>query len=147
MDAVEGTVHNFQSGHSEDRPPCGRAPIEDGSRYHCRVASWVIVFTREKMSYLPGEKDMIIVHDEIQVEFPDRLERQLSTMRVEGNPHGDSAMSRAVSLPVAIASRLILEKEIDLCGVQLPVLSEIYGPVLTELEEHTFTFQHQHFEL
>jgi hypothetical protein len=63
----------------------------------------------KKMSYLPGEIDMIIVHDEIEVEFPGRRERHLSTMRVEGVPQGDSAMSRAVSLPAAIASRLILE--------------------------------------
>ena len=101
----------------------------------------------KKMSYLPGEKDMIIVHDEIEVEFPGRRERHLSTMRVEGVPHGDSAMSRAVSLPAAIASRLILEGKIDLSGVQMPMLSEIYEPVLTELEEYTFTFQHRHFEL
>ena len=101
----------------------------------------------KKMSYSPGEKDMIIVHDEIEVEFPGRQERHLSTMMVEGVPHGDSAMSRAVSLPAAIASRLILEGKIDLSGVQMPMLTEIYEPVLTELEEHTFTFRHQIFEL
>ena len=101
----------------------------------------------KKMSYSPGEKDMIIVHDEIEVEFPGRQERHLSTMMVEGVPHGDSAMSRAVSLPAAIASRLILEGKIDLSGVQMPMLTEIYEPVLTELEEHTFTFRHQLFEL
>jgi hypothetical protein len=92
----------------------------------------------KKMSYLPGEIDMIIVHDEIEVEFPDRRERHLSTMRVEGVPQGDSAMSRAVSLPAAIASRLILEGNIDLSGVHMPMLSEIYEPVLTELEEYAF---------
>jgi saccharopine dehydrogenase-like NADP-dependent oxidoreductase len=101
----------------------------------------------KKMSYSPGEKDMIIVHDEIEVEFPGRQERHLSTMMVEGVPHGDSAMSRAVSLPAAIASRLILEGKIDLSGVQMPMLTEIYEPVLTELEEHNFTFRHQLFEL
>ena len=90
---------------------------------------------------------MIIVHDEIEVEFPDRRERHISTMRVEGVPQGDSAMSRAVSLPAAIASRLILEGKIDLSGVHLPMLPEIYVPVLNELEEYTFAFQHQHFEM
>ncbi len=101
----------------------------------------------KKMSYLPGETDMIIIHDEIEVEFHDRRERHLSTMRVEGVPQGDSAMSRAVSLPAAIASRLILEGKIDLSGVHMPMLSEIYEPVLTELEEYTFAFQHHRFEL
>jgi len=100
-----------------------------------------------KMSYSPGEKDMIIVHEEVEVEFPDRREKHLSTMRVEGVPNGDSAMSRAVSLPAAIAARLILEGKIDLSGVHLPMLPEIYEPVLAELEEYTFAFKHQCFEL
>jgi len=101
----------------------------------------------KKMSYSAGEKDMIIVHDEILAEFSDRRERHLSTMRVEGEPHGDSAMSRAVSLPAAIACRLILEGNLDLSGVHMPMLPEIYEPVLNELEEYDFTFRHQQFEL
>jgi len=56
-------------------------------------------------------------------------------------------MSRAVSLPAAIASRLILEGKIDLSGVHMPMLAEIYAPVLTELEEYAFAFRHQSLEL
>ena len=96
-----------------------------------------------KMSYGPGETDMIIVHDEIVAEYADRRERRLATLCVEGDPGGDSAMSRAVSLPAAIAARLILEGEIDLAGVHMPMLPEIYGPVLAELETHGFEFQHR----
>ncbi len=29
----------------------------------------------------------------------------------------------------------------------MPMLSDIYEPVLTELEEYTFAFQHQRFDL
>ena len=37
-------------------------------------------------------------------------------------------------LPAAIGVRLILEGKITLTGVQVPVVPEIYQPVLAELE-------------
>ena len=49
-------------------------------------------------------------------------------------PGGDSAMSRTVSLPAAIAVRRILDGTIRETGVQVPVLPGIYDPVLDELE-------------
>ena len=62
-----------------------------------------------------------------------------------GIPNGDSSMSRTVALPVAIASRMILEGRINLTGVHRPIIPEIYEPILEELaaldislEEHTF---------
>ncbi len=97
----------------------------------------------QKMSYGPGETDMIIVHDEVVAEFKDRKEKRLSTLCVEGIPDGDSAMSRAVSLPAAIATRLILEGKINLSGVHMPTLPDFYKPVLSELETIGFTFQHR----
>jgi hypothetical protein len=43
-------------------------------------------------------------------------------------------MARTVGLPAAIATRMILEGRIPLTGVQVPVVPEIYEPVLAELE-------------
>jgi glutamine amidotransferase-like uncharacterized protein len=51
-----------------------------------------------------------------------------------GLPGGDSSMARTVSLPAAIATRLIAYGQINLTGVHIPVLPEIYEPVLAELE-------------
>jgi saccharopine dehydrogenase-like NADP-dependent oxidoreductase len=101
----------------------------------------------KKMSYNPGEQDMIIVHDEITAEFPDRKEKRSSSLRLEGIPHGDSAMSRAVSLPAAVASKLILEGQINAKGVHMPTLLEIYQPVLEELENFEFKFSHKNLIL
>ena len=94
-----------------------------------------------KMAYAPHEKDMIIVHNDIVAEFDNRVERRLSTMVVEGRPYGHSAMSRAVSLPAAIASRLIIEGATWSKGVLMPTDSEIYKPVLSELVEHNYRFE------
>ena len=95
-----------------------------------------------RMAYAPHEKDMIIIHNEIVAEFDNRIEKRLATMRVEGRPFGHSAMSRAVSLPAAIASRLIIEGVIRQKGVIMPTSPEVYMPVLAELHERDYQFEH-----
>jgi saccharopine dehydrogenase (NADP+, L-glutamate forming)/spermidine synthase len=97
-----------------------------------------------RMSYEPHEKDMIIVHNEVVADFHGGRESRVTTVMLEGIPLGDSAMSRAVSLPAAIASRLILEGKISERGVIMPVFSDIYNPVLKELEtDHDFLIRHK----
>lgn len=88
----------------------------------------------EKLQYAAGERDMIVMHHEFMAKYPDRKEKITSTMVDYGIPHGDSSMSRTVALPVAIASRMILDGTITLTGVHRPIIPEIYGPILQELE-------------
>jgi len=97
----------------------------------------------KKMSYQQYEKDMAIIHDDFIVDFNGKREKWSSTMLLNGIPQGDSAMARAVSLPVAIATRLILEGKITLRGSILPIYPEIYNPILEELEGYGIKFSHQ----
>ncbi|UCC30947.1 MAG: saccharopine dehydrogenase NADP-binding domain-containing protein [Phycisphaerales bacterium] len=88
----------------------------------------------QKMQYQPGERDMIALCHYFLAKFesgPD--ERITSTMIDYGQPGGDSSMARTVSLPAAIAVRLILTGGLMAPGVHIPVTKEIYGPVLDEL--------------
>ncbi|RLD50618.1 MAG: hypothetical protein DRJ05_19410, partial [Bacteroidetes bacterium] len=111
-------------------------------RTHSGTNSDVLVdLMLEKLSYGPGEKDMIIVHNEIIVEFADRKERRIASMLETGIPDGDTAMAQAVSLPAAIAARLIIEGKIKHTGVQIPSSPEMYGPILEEMEEYGFGFK------
>jgi hypothetical protein len=77
---------------------------------------------------------MIVMHHEFIAEYSDHKEKITSTMIDYGIPNGDSSMSRTVALPVAIASRMILEDSIKLIGVHRPVMPEVYEPILKELE-------------
>ncbi len=87
----------------------------------------------ELMEYAPGERDMLVMQHEFVAEYPDRTEKTTSTMVDYGIPNGDSSMSRLVGLPAAIAARMILQDEISLTGVHVPIIPEIYEPVLAEL--------------
>lgn len=87
-----------------------------------------------KLQYAPGERDMIVMHHDFIAEYADHRERVTSTMIDYGIPNGDSSMSRTVALPVAIASRLILDGKMDLTGVHRPIIPEIYDLILEELE-------------
>ena len=95
---------------------------------------------REKMQYAPGERDMLVMQHEFVAEYADRTEKTTSTMIDYGIPNGDTSMSRTVGLPAAIATRLILEGKITLTGVQVPVMPEIYEPVLAELDSMGIKF-------
>ncbi len=106
-------------------------------------ADVILGLMQEKMAYEDHEKDMIIVHNEAIVEFDNRMEKRIATMKVEGRPFGHSAMARAVGLPSAIASRLILEGAIRAKGVLKPITEEIYKPVLAELAENGYKFEHK----
>ncbi len=88
-----------------------------------------------RMSYEPHERDMILLHVDILAEYPDgSLKRELATMRVEGIPGGESAMSRAVSLPAAVAAKLVLEGKIQATGAKMPpTLPELAKPVMDEM--------------
>ncbi len=86
-----------------------------------------------RMGYRAGERDMVILAHDFVARYADRSEHILSTLIDFGIPGGDTAMARTVGLPAAIAARLILEGEIRLTGVHIPVLPEIYEPVLSEL--------------
>ncbi len=88
----------------------------------------------EKMSYEKGERDLLVLHHKFEAEYPDKTQKITSTMIDYGIPNGDSSMARTVSLPAAIGVRMILEGKINLTGVHMPILPEIYNPVLNELD-------------
>lgn len=85
--------------------------------------------------YAPGERDMIVMLHEFEVETASgELQRWRSRLIDYGVPGGDSAVARTVSLPAAVAARLILEGRVARDGVAIPVTADLYGPILDELE-------------
>jgi len=99
------------------------------------------VLTLEKMSLPADERDMIVMHHEFIAMYDDKQDYITSTLVDYGIPNGDTSIARTVALPAAIAVKMILEKDITITGVHIPVLPEIYNPILDELEQLGITFQ------
>jgi saccharopine dehydrogenase-like NADP-dependent oxidoreductase len=89
----------------------------------------------EKMPYAPKERDMIILYHQFVAEYSDgKKEGITSTLIDYGIPGGDSSMARTVSLPAAVGARMILDGKFAKPGVWVPVIPELYNPILDELE-------------
>ena len=84
----------------------------------------------------PSDKDMIVMQHQFETRNTSSQKRRkiTSTLVVKGDDNYYTAMAKTVGLPMAIAAKKILKQEIQLTGVQIPVMKEIYEPVLNELE-------------
>ena len=97
----------------------------------------------KKWSLKSNDKDMVVMQHIFEYTTPttkNKLQRLTSSMVVIGENQIDTAMSKTVGLPLGIATKLILEGKINLKGVWIPTVKEIYDPVLAELENYGIHF-------
>ncbi|HXO75954.1 MAG TPA: saccharopine dehydrogenase C-terminal domain-containing protein, partial [Puia sp.] len=95
--------------------------------------------TRLAMS--PQDKDMIVMQHEIGFLKAGKRFTEKSTLVVKGEDSLHTAMARTVGLPLGIAAKLMLEGKLSLKGLHIPILPEIYNPVLKELDEQGIRFE------
>ena len=98
------------------------------------------VLTLQKMSLGKEERDMVVMHHEFFADYGVKKENITSTLVEYGIPNKDSAVARTVALPAAIAVKMLLEEKIKLSGVYIPVVPDIYNPILDELESIDIKF-------
>ena len=77
-----------------------------------------------------------------QFEYLQNVEQKKlnSSLLVFGEDPRYTAMAKTVGLPVAIATKLILNGAIQSTGVKIPIDKDIYVPILEELKEHGINF-------
>ncbi len=80
-----------------------------------------------------NDKDMILMQHQFEFSIDGQAKILSSSLVVNGDDNVQTAMAKTVGLPLGIASRLILNGTIKLCGIHIPVLEEIYNPILKEL--------------
>ncbi|KAJ8261842.1 hypothetical protein GJAV_G00159080 [Gymnothorax javanicus] len=94
-----------------------------------------------KLSFVKGERDMVILRNDVGIRHPSgELEMKQVSLVEYGDPKGYSAMAKLVGYPTAIASRMLLDGEIDMKGLVLPLTKNIYGPILKRLQEEGIRF-------
>lgn len=97
----------------------------------------------EKLAYSSTEQDMVLLHHEVVVDFPDGrpTENHRATLlefgRVE-NEKSTTAMALTVGIPAAIGALLLLGKKVETRGVIRPIEPAVYLPVLDTLQAYGF---------
>ena len=104
----------------------------------------VLQFVLEnKLFLLEHDKDMIVMLHEFEYTIDNTTKKVNSSLIVKGENSLHTAMAKTVGLPLGIAAKLILNGTIKTTGLHIPIVKEIYGPVLKELEQHAIQFNEQ----
>lgn len=87
------------------------------------------------------DKDMIVMLHEFTFDLDGHRKRLSASLVVKGEDAVHTAMAKTVGLPLAITALKILDGTIQLPGgLYIPVMKEIYEPVLRELKQHGIDF-------
>lgn len=90
----------------------------------------------EKMMIQPEERDMVVMQHTFVASYPDGKREVIRSRMLDfGTLKTDTSIARTVALPAAVAVEMILEGKILAKGVHIPVLPEIYNPILNALEK------------
>jgi len=87
-----------------------------------------------------NEKDMIVMYHKFGYEVEGQKRQLDANMVVLGENRTHTAMAKTVGLPVAMATLNILNNNITIPGVQIPISEEVYGPILSELKSFGIKF-------
>ncbi len=87
------------------------------------------------------EKDMIVMYHKFGYEIDGKKKQIDANMVVLGENQNYTAMAKTVGLPVAMAALQILNGKIKTPGVQIPIKSEVYQPILSELKQYGINFK------
>ncbi|WP_242927605.1 saccharopine dehydrogenase family protein [Pontibacter vulgaris] len=98
---------------------------------------------KEKWVLEPGDKDMIVMQHLFEYELNGESHALTSSLVVIGDDEVHTAMAKTVGLPAAILAKLLLQGKIQYRGVVIPILPELYEPVLEELKQYGVDFMEQ----
>ncbi len=107
-------------------------------KMNCKVTTPFNITTDmmiSKMMLRETDRDMVVMQHVFLAAYPGGYREVIkSSMLDYGSPGINTAIARTVSLPAAIAVKMIISDKISLKGVWRPVVPQIYIPVLDELK-------------
>jgi saccharopine dehydrogenase-like NADP-dependent oxidoreductase len=111
------------------------------------VAQLLQEILEEKWKLEKGDKDLIVMLHELEYSMNNKQYALQSSLVVKGDDELHTAMAKTVGLPLGIAAVLILENKIAIKGLHIPIIKEIYEPVLAELKKEGIAFEETKMEL
>jgi saccharopine dehydrogenase (NADP+, L-glutamate forming) len=82
-----------------------------------------------------GDRDFVVMWHRFRYETAGGEKEIQAHLTSKGDDENNTAMAKTVGLPLAISAKLLLQGKIKSRGVVIPVVKEIYEPVLAELAE------------
>ncbi len=113
------------------------SPLPNEAKTNADVLQYLL---ETKLAMKPTDRDMIVMLHEIAYEIDGRKLTTESSLVVKGDDKLRTAMAKTVGLPLGIAAKLLLEGTLARRGLHIPVIKEIYLPVLAELEKMNISF-------
>jgi saccharopine dehydrogenase-like NADP-dependent oxidoreductase len=113
----------------------------------CSAAD-VLQFALERKLILdPMDKDLVVMFHEVEFTREETNYKTTSTLLMKGENAELTAMAKTVGLPLGVSAKLILDGTLKIKGLHIPVIKEIYNPVLNELEKYGISFVENRNEL
>ncbi|MBP6978298.1 MAG: saccharopine dehydrogenase C-terminal domain-containing protein [Bacteroidales bacterium] len=98
-----------------------------------------------KMMIQPEERDMVVMLHTFLASYPDGSKEVIKSRMLDfGTLLTDTSVARTVALPAACGVEMILEGRIRAKGVHIPVIPEIYKPILDNLEKMNIRMEEQY---
>jgi saccharopine dehydrogenase-like NADP-dependent oxidoreductase len=115
-------------------------PLPAGAPTSAKILQFLI---EKNWKMKETDKDMIVMLHEFEYELNNQKYFLRSQLVVKGENALRTAMAKTVGLPLGIAAKLILENKISLQGLHIPIVPEIYEPVLRELALEGILFREE----
>ncbi len=91
-----------------------------------------------------GDKDMIAMQHRFEFTTKEGDKKKIvSSLVVRGETNDNTAMAITVGTPLAIAVKMVATNKLNISGIHVPVIPEMYNPILNELEELGIKFNEE----
>ncbi|MBL7786977.1 MAG: saccharopine dehydrogenase NADP-binding domain-containing protein [Chitinophagales bacterium] len=95
----------------------------------------------ERWQLHDDDKDLIVMLHRFDYTINQQEHTHVTTLVVKGKDPENTAISATVGLPMGIAAKLILQGKLSMSGVHIPIVPEIYDPILAELKTLGIVFE------
>jgi saccharopine dehydrogenase-like NADP-dependent oxidoreductase len=92
--------------------------------------------------FLPdaADKDTVVMEHQLEYEFREDQYEFSATLIMNGENQKESALAKIIGYTCGATAKSVMLKSFDMKGVHVPIMKEIYDPVLNELEELGIAF-------
>lgn len=97
----------------------------------------------DKWKIKKSDKDMVVMRHVFEYKKKNKKFLHISSMVLKGTDSIHTAMAKTVGLPLGIMVKLLCTADLKLTGAHIPVMPEVYEPVLNELEELGVVFNEE----